>query len=107
MYVEGEKIKRIFFIVNGVMGYVLDKYSDRIYCTLEKGDMFGLIDLIPNKIEARLNYLKPRRKFSIQVLSETAEALALNLEGIGKLKQEYPLVFDEMFIDSLLLFKKL
>ena len=51
LHSEGEIAQEIFFIFNGIAGYVLKKNENMVYATAQKGDYVGLIDLIPDKKE--------------------------------------------------------
>jgi hypothetical protein len=53
---EGEDIKEskiynnssflVFFMINGVAGYVLPRFENTVYIKIEKGDHFGHVDLV-------------------------------------------------------------
>lgn len=34
----------VYFLVDGVAGYVLPRYNNAVYIEIEKGDHFGLFD---------------------------------------------------------------
>jgi len=48
LYQTGEQSQHIYFIYNGICGYVLKHYEDVIFAVTDKGDQLGLIDLIPD-----------------------------------------------------------
>lgn len=39
----------VYFLLDGVAGYVLPKFDNLVYIKIEKGDHFGLIDLVYDK----------------------------------------------------------
>lgn len=46
IYLEGDEIENIYFLVKGQASFVLPKYENTKYINIEIGDLFGLIDLI-------------------------------------------------------------
>lgn len=81
--------------------------DDCVYTIIEKGDMFGIVDLIPNKLEQKTRNVRARRKFTAQVLSEYVECLVLFLDDFSKIKDNYPQIFEEIFITSMVRYSKI
>jgi CRP-like cAMP-binding protein len=112
IFKEGEDLKEIFFLVNGVAGYVLPRFDNTVYIKIERGDHFGHVDLVLDQeiIAAQIN-IKGRiernmtRKFTVQALID-CELLMLLIEDIDKMKIEFPDVFDELFMNSYRRLKK-
>lgn len=109
IYKEGDDIKEIFFLVNGVAGYVLPRFENTVYIKIEAGDHFGHVDLVLDQeilamTSAKVN-LRARsqkyltRKFTVQALLD-CELLMLLIEDTDKMKIEFPDVFDELFMNS-------
>jgi hypothetical protein len=66
VYVEGDEVKRVYFLYNGIAGFVLKNYENTIFATIEKGDFLGLIDLIPSSNEIKENKItQAKRKFTV------------------------------------------
>lgn len=49
MYHEGDVIERVYFLYDGIAGYVLPDHDNLVFGLISKGDFFGLIDLIPDQ----------------------------------------------------------
>jgi signal-transduction protein with cAMP-binding, CBS, and nucleotidyltransferase domain len=47
IYTEGDSINFLYFIEKGTAGFVLPRYHNAIYIVIERGDYFGVIDLVP------------------------------------------------------------
>ena len=77
----GEPIQNIYFLYNGIVAYVLEKFDDCVYAIGTNGDLIGLLDLFPPKQEGRrtLGSKEPKRKFTLQCISGTSELLSLRL----------------------------
>ena len=48
MYQAGEPTEHMSFVTKGVLGYVLENHENMIYVVIQRGDMFGLIDVMPD-----------------------------------------------------------
>lgn len=46
IFKEGEKIIEMYFLVQGEVGYVLPRFSNKVYITIEQGEKFGHVDLL-------------------------------------------------------------
>ena len=46
IYIEGEEIKDIMFMIDGSAAFVLPSYKNCRYITIENGDNFGFCDII-------------------------------------------------------------
>ena len=48
----------VYFMVNGQAAYVLPRFEDTIYIQIEKGDHFGIIDMVydPEVTDYIVNY---------------------------------------------------
>ncbi len=46
IFQEGEEIKEIYFLIEGVAGYVLPRFENTVYIKIEAGDHFGHVDLV-------------------------------------------------------------
>jgi CRP-like cAMP-binding protein len=51
VFLEGDVVNFIYFILKGESGFVLPRYDNAIYILVTQGDYFGVIDLIPYKEE--------------------------------------------------------
>ena len=61
IFKEGDDIKEIYFLTNGTAGFVLPIFNNVVYIQIEKGDKFGLIDLVYDKEEVEYE-LKVKEK---------------------------------------------
>ena len=98
-------VSKVYFLYNGVGGFVIQaecEVDDVVYATVEKGDFIGLIDLFPNKKEIKDGKIGPaRRKFTLKCLSDWCEFLTLSIKDFSGIKADFPLVFDELFVNSM------
>ena len=46
IYYEGDDIKNVHFIMNGMAGFVLPFFKNVAYIEIEEGDHFGVMDII-------------------------------------------------------------
>ena len=46
VYKEGDPVEAIYFLENGAAAYVLTRYDNFPYIEIEKGDQFGIIDIV-------------------------------------------------------------
>lgn len=46
-------MNRVYFLYNGMAGFVVNKLDDLIFSLVKAGDFLGLIDLIPIKSEIK------------------------------------------------------
>jgi len=96
IYSEGDSINNMYFIEKGSSAFVLPRYQNAAYIVVERGDYFGVIDLVPmrekdgkyKKVEG--NHLK--RIFTVQAEGET-DLLALKITDMEKIRFEFPLIF--------------
>ncbi|CDW89496.1 cation channel family protein [Stylonychia lemnae] len=115
IYREGDEIKEIYFMTNGTAGFVLPIYNNAVYIQVEKGDEFGLTDLVYDKelVEYKLQSRKKlkggkkalQRLFTVQALN-SCEVLMMSIQDLDKMKVEYPDIFDELFLKQLKLLSK-
>ena len=99
----------------GDAGYVLPRFENTQYIKIEKGDHFGIIDLVfdesmlpKNKHNFHLkleNKKESTRLFCVQAQSD-CEILILKITDIFKMKVDYPDEFDELFENAVRLLKK-
>ena len=103
LHQEGvEYVNEIYFIYNGIVGYVLKKRENMVYATAEKGDYIGLVDLIPSVHEIKSwNMGKPKRKFTVMCITDWCEYLTLLVQDLDKIKTQYPLIMDELFVNTI------
>ena len=58
VFLEGENVNYVFFIMKGESGFVLPRYDNSIYILVCQGDHFGLIDMISKKAKQMQNVAK-------------------------------------------------
>lgn len=51
IYFEGDHISSIYFLKNGLAGYVLPRHKNIMYIKLYKGQHFGMVDIMGSFIE--------------------------------------------------------
>ena len=92
----------------GKAAYVLPRYKNAPYVTIEESDTFGLIDIVfrnlqmesGNQLElegARGNLMK--RKFTVQTVKNSI-IHQLSIDDLKRLQFEYPEVYDELFFEQ-------
>ncbi|TNV87319.1 hypothetical protein FGO68_gene17715 [Halteria grandinella] len=107
---EGEEVTEVYFLVQGMAGFVLPRYDNTVYIKIDEGDHFGHQEMNVN--QASLNYGKMRsaskrplkssenlRMFTIQALID-CELLILSIDDVEKLRIEFPDIFIELFDNS-------
>jgi CRP-like cAMP-binding protein len=47
IYLEGEHVSFIYFLVKGEAAFVLPRFDNAIYIMIGQGDNFGVIDMLP------------------------------------------------------------
>ena len=62
---------------------------------LQEGDVFGIMDLVPETKQARIEK-EAERHFSVMAKTP-CEVLCLSLEHLALLKEKYPSAVDELF----------
>ena len=45
IYLEGDDVKHIYFMIDGVASFVLPSFDNTQYIKIEVGDHFGMIDI--------------------------------------------------------------
>jgi len=107
IFKEGEKIIEMYFIVQGEVGYVLPRYSNKVYIKIEKGEKFGHVDLMGvRKAHEGLEVLntkkdnnKSLRKFTVQA-TLNCDLLTLGVSDLDKMRLEFPEVYAELHCDA-------
>lgn len=51
IFKEGEQIIEMFFLVKGAASYVLPRYKNKAYFTINPGDQFGHVDLFGRRLK--------------------------------------------------------
>lgn len=98
----------MYFQYNGLSGFVIQEYDDLIYALIRKGDFLGLIDLLPDKHEIKDGLIQEaRRKFTVQCMTEWCEFLCLSVTDFERVKEDFPIIFDEMFVNAMSRLRKL
>ena len=70
IFKEGEEITEVYFLLQGRAVYVLPRFSNASYSTIEVGDHFGHIDLANDRefLKNRLSLRKQRKKNAVTLL---------------------------------------
>ena len=99
----------VYFLTKGKAGYVLLKYSTKVYIEILHGDLFGHVDLALNKafFKNQKNFKKVlnknkddmRRNFSVRAI-ETCDLLTLSVDDLEKMMFEFPDVYYELINDA-------
>jgi CRP-like cAMP-binding protein len=66
IFLEGDIVNYIFFILKGESGFVLPRYDNAMYILITQGDYFGVIDLIPYKEEFGKKVKIKKKKWEIK-----------------------------------------
>lgn len=99
VFKEKESVDFIYFLNKGIAALCLPKCDNLVYVTIEKGICFGIIDLIEEDRhdEERQGISKNvKRKFSCMCLTN-CEVLALGIEDVIKMENQFPDKFDDLF----------
>ena len=107
MYFEGDDITCIYFLKNGVAGYVLSRYQNLMYVTLNRGGHFGVSDILGSLIEKGNfhidDWIKCRenlkRQFTVQC-KEQCELLTLSIQDLDMMKNEFYDAYTVLFQNS-------
>jgi hypothetical protein len=96
-------------MVQGSAGYVLPRFNNKSYISIEQGDLFGHVDLANNKdmfkMQKSIRKRKSKkkvdliRKFTVQA-SENCDLLTLTLEDLDKMYLEFPEICKELIQDA-------
>ena len=78
IYKQGEPVLEIYFLTSGEAAFVLTQCDDLAFLIIEAGDVFGIIDLVPETKQSIL-IKEVARTFSVLAL-ENCEILCLSLE---------------------------
>ena len=89
----------MYFLVSGEAGFVLPRYLNKVYITIEKGKHFGHIDLFGERpINEPLIQTKSRskytllRQFTVQAL-KNCDLLTLSVNDLDKMRIEFPDIY--------------
>jgi len=106
VFLEGEHVNYIYFIMKGESGFVLPRFDNSIYILISQGDYFGVIDLIPYKEEKgkkkRVKKTKiwdMKRQFTVQAMTDSM-MMALKTEDLSKINSEFPEIYTELFLNA-------
>ncbi len=102
---SGEIAEELYFIYNGLLGFVLPEQGNLVYAVASGGDHIGLYDLIPMSKSMTVNQDKFIWKFSVQCLTDWCEYLTLRFEDLEPIKEDYPSLFDELFVDTISMYE--
>ena len=102
----------MYFLVHGTVGFVLPRYSNRIYKEILQGDHFGHSELVSDmdfidstKITKLTKSQGLIRRFTVQAI-ENCEYLTLSTLDMLKMKLEFPTAFQEIVESGKLALKK-
>lgn len=103
LFLEGDEVTHMSFLVSGKAGFVLPKYDNAKYININVGDHFGFIDVISSIKEHDLDkedWISSRnlikREFTIIAETET-EVLNLNITDVHKMKIEFYDCYEKLF----------
>jgi hypothetical protein len=95
-------INIVYFLSKGLAAFVLPRYENKPYITVNASDYFGHIDMAIQEDMLELDLMKEKRKktlirrFTLCALM-SCEMFILNIEELEKLKIEFPEMFIELF----------
>ena len=92
IYLEDYPINKVYFLTSGAAGYVLPEFQNVVYITIDKGDVFGLIEAFGGSVE--INTMRNKREFTIMALDE-CETMTLNIENLMKVQESFPEIYHE------------
>ena len=106
IYLEGDDVKHIFFLIDGLASFVLPSYDNTRYIDIEVGDNFGMIDIIGstrtqdfemNEWYEKKNQLK--RQFSVMAINNVVIQI-LSMQDLFRMEQEFESCFESMVTES-------
>lgn len=68
VFVENDIITKFYFLSKGICGFVLPQFQNVVYITIEKGDVFGLIDKFRDS--GTIDKAITRHEFTIMALED-------------------------------------
>jgi CRP-like cAMP-binding protein len=112
VFMEGENVNYIYFILKGESAFVLPRFDNTIYILICEGDYFGVIDLIPyeegqcgKKVKSKKkDAWDMTRKFTVQSVTKST-LMALKTEDLSKINSEFPDIYAELFVSAYNRFK--
>ena len=95
---KGERVEEIFLVKKGVLS-IEDEIKDDFHriVSLRKNDYFGLISVLNNEYS----------EINVRVKTNFAELYLINKKDIIELSREFPIIFKEIFKNSLYDYKKI
>lgn len=113
VYFEEDEVTQIYFLKNGDCGFVLPKFNNSRYISINNGNYFGVIDIIGSLLQSENGYAKLnewvkykdliKRQFTIMATTQ-CELLTFSIADINKMKQEFLEAYETLFFDT---FKRL
>lgn len=108
IFFEGDEIRHVYFLSSGKAEFVLPGYNNTPYVNIQKGDMFGVADIISSYSEHNLDHTNwicrknlLQRLFTVQAFSEEVMVLGLSIESLHEMHSVFPDYYDMLFTESI------
>lgn len=103
VYQEGDEVNCIYFLKEGVVGFVLPRHHNTKYCDYPEGSHFGVLDIISscysNNIDVddwQNNLDKMKREFTV-MSQKISEILSLSIKDLGLMKEDFEEQYTTLF----------
>ena len=97
VYMNGDPIDDVYFLINGQVGLVLPDFDDTVYVKIDKGYYFGEVDFLHDR--------DGRRAFTVKALTE-CELLSLSRSDLDLVCNEFSEIMSILFTNSELRLKR-
>jgi len=101
IFMEGDDVTNIYFLVDGQCGYSLPKYDNLVYIKIIEGDFFGVIDIIHSihkheetDIDSWINHKDILRRSFSAISITNSELLTLSIQNFNRMRTEFQYYYD-------------
>lgn len=93
IYVEGDDVSAIYFLLKGEVSFVLPTHRNVKYIDIQTGDQFGLMDIAGEQIFKQTQSNQKdvtKRQFTVMSCDDGVEILQLSLEDLNEIRKLFP-----------------
>lgn len=103
IYLENDDVTHIYFLSQGMCGFVLPKYKNATYIEIQEGQHFGIIDIVHSVLQSNyeienwfLHKDLLQRHFTVMSLGPV-ESMTLSIQDLQRMKTEFNEAYQSMF----------
>ena len=104
IYMEGDDVNNIYFLIKGMAAFVLPSYENTSYIEINSGNHFGVMDIIGSvvtnsEVEFENWFIHKdiiHRQFTIMAKKQI-EVLTLSIGDLNRMKLEFFETYDSLF----------